>query len=406
MKTVQEALMHSYTLFDFFCAAIILILLYTTLIDIDRTSRRIHLANLMVSNIMYCIADIFWGMAYYGVIIERTMTSRLVTNVILHIMLALSSYTIFRFIVAMHESMEHRRTYRNLYIFIPFFVMMIFIGTTPWTHIIFSIAKDGTFIKNILFFPLMIAMYGYVIYFALRALMLAFKAENEANKTQYLLITVYSVPITAGMILRYYYLDVPTFSIGATISTLIIYIFEVRGQVSLDALTDVNNRRIGERFFIKHIQEINSASYSSVGGLYLFMIDLNKFKSINDTFGHAEGDRALVTTAEALKEACNPFKSRCNLSRFGGDEFVIGAMLSGAEESEYLTRRIEDAIIRKNAALNAPYTISVSIGCERYKKDYKTLKTFLSAADKMMYKEKEKHHLQWNLKTAKKRKNR
>ena len=71
---------------------------------------------------------------------------------------------------------------------------------------------------------------------------------------------------------------------------------EMREQISIDALTGINNRRQGERFFISRIQDINRSGTPSVEGLYLFMMDLNKFKSINDTYGHAEGDRALIAT--------------------------------------------------------------------------------------------------------------
>ena len=66
------------------------------------------------------------------------------------------------------------------------------------------------------------------------------------------------------------------------------------------------------------------------GKLYLFMIDMNRFKRINDTFGHVEGDKAILMTADALREACSELHRKIVIARYGGDEFALVAELEEA----------------------------------------------------------------------------
>ena len=165
----------------------------------------------------------------------------------------------------------------------------------------------------------------------------------------------------------------------------------MRDMISQDALTGIMNRRQGERFFVEQISRINEEPHSTIDCLYLFMMDLNKFKAINDTYGHTEGDRALIATADVLKKACSHIRRRCVMSRFGGDEFVIGVVFT-PEEAHFLYEKIHNLIEEKNRELNAPYKISISIGFTYYKQEFKDFTNFLAHADKLMYEMKEKAH--------------
>ena len=383
ITTAAEMLAVVYSQFNAFCAVIIGILLWATVADTDRADKRVHLANVLVSVIIYCIVDSLWSFVYNDIYLPRTFLSRYITNILLYLSMGLCSYTIFRFLISLLKLFSNAK---SRYVFIPFGAIMLLTLTTPWTHLLFTITPSGDFVKGKLYFLLMMVMFGYVILFALMAFAMAFRAGNEESRSQYLIVTVYAVPIVIGALIHYSVYTMPTFSVGFTIATLIIYIFQMRDQVSLDALTGINNRKQGERFFLKHIREQNEGTGApSMGGLYLFMMDLNKFKQINDVYGHTEGDKALVATADALKEACTCVHSRCILSRFGGDEFVIGAMLGSEEEAVTLYQKILELLAKKNESLAAPYELSISIGYEKYKKSYKTLKAFLAAADKKMY---------------------
>ncbi len=387
----REAVSFFYVLFDLFCAGIIGILLYTTLSDVERTNKRLHLLAILAAVIIYCFSDIIWILAFSNVIIPCNMYSRYVTNVFMYIIMLACTYASSRFFLSIWESVTSETPFKTKLIFIPFIPLLLLTITTPWTHLIFSINSIGVLIKGPLYSLYMIITFGYIIVFAIISLIFYFKTQNDFAREQYSFVAIYTVPVLIGAYLHNKYWTVPAFAIGFTIATLIIYIFQMRDLVTIDSLTGINNRRQGERFFQEQIRRINEEPHSTIDCLYLFMMDLNKFKSINDTYGHNEGDKALIATADVLKQACSHIYRKCIMSRFGGDEFVIGVVFT-PEEAHLLNEKIHDLIKKKNEELNAPYKISISVGYTYYKKEFKDFRTFLTHADKLMYEMKEIAH--------------
>ncbi len=396
-----EATAFFYALFDFFCALIMAIILYTTLSDVEHTNKRSHLIGVLVALIIYCFVDVFWNLAYNGVRIPRTVFTRYLTNILKYTMLMVCSYTICRFLFSIWEYVLNKRLSGRRYIFIPFALTILVIVTTPLTHLTFSINQYGVLIKGPLYFISTVILFGTIVVFGIISFIFSMQTENDLTKEQYKLVTIYTIPVVLGGIIHYKLWMVPTVTIGFTFATLIIYIFQMRDLTTLDALTGISNRRQGERFFIEQIHRINTEPHSAMLCLYIFMMDLNKFKAINDNYGHNEGDRALIAVAQVLREACAQVKRHCVISRFGGDEFVIGVMFT-PDEANLLNERIYELIEQKNKELSAPYKLSISIGFTYYKRDFKDFRTFLSHADKLMYEVKEIAHRESDLEENKK----
>ena len=99
---------------------------------------------------------------------------------------------------------------------------------------------------------------------------------------------------------------------------------------------------------------------------YVMMIDIDHFKEINDTYGHAEGDRALILVAEALKKICERVRVPVFLGRYGGDEFTI--FIQDPQEDgalpEQVAQAIREALAEKQLENRLPYELKASIGCE------------------------------------------
>lgn len=388
----REAIAFFYVLADLFCASIMGILLYTTLSDVERNNKRLHLLAVLVTVIIYCFADVIWMLAFSNVVIPCTQLSRYLTNIFTYTVMTFCSYTICRFFLSIWESVTSGVLPKKLRLFfIPFVFFIILTFTTPFTGLFFSINSIGMLLKGPLYSLYMAFMFGCIIIFAIISLVFYFKTQNDFAKEQYSFATIYAVPVLIGAYLHTKYWTLPSFAMGFTFATLIIYIFQMRDLVTIDSLTGINNRRQGERFFQEQIRRINEEPHSTIECLYLFMMDLNKFKSINDTYGHNEGDKALIATADVLKQACSHIYRKCIMSRFGGDEFVIGVVFT-PEEANLLNEKIHDLIQKKNEELNAPYKISISIGYTYYKKEFKDFRTFLTHADKLMYEMKEIAH--------------
>lgn len=386
MDQVTRTAAFYYSLLDEFCIILMLIFLFTTLIDADRNKYRLRLINLMVSLIAFCLVDIFWVLVYWDVL-PRTQFLRTVSNVFLYCAINACSYSMFILLNGCLELVKPSKLFDKKLTMVPFWILIALAVTTPWTKLLFSIDEAGELIRGIFYIPFMVAIMGDLLLASVRAAILAFRPENEANRELCILVAFYGLPILIGGLLRAFFVSMPSVAFGTSVSVTLFFVMQIREQVSMDTLTGINNRRQGERFFIRQIQAINQRESES-DGLYLFMADLDKFKSINDTYGHNEGDNALVVTAEALREACSQYADRCMLCRFGGDEFVLGGMFNSDTTADVFCTLLNDSVARKCKQNQLPYVISLSIGYARYTKEYKTFRGLLAVADKKMYERK------------------
>jgi len=150
---------------------------------------------------------------------------------------------------------------------------------------------------------------------------------------------------------------------------------ELRELSTIDALTGLYNRR----FFIAVMtNQINQ--YKRFGETFsLMLIDIDRFKGVNDKWGHSEGDAVLVRFAELLRE-----HTRLSdvVVRFGGEEFVILAPHHDAESAMILAEKIR--MLTEKESLTKNTVVTVSIGVTTYR-DGKTYEQLLNEADIALY---------------------
>ena len=176
--------------------------------------------------------------------------------------------------------------------------------------------------------------------------------------------------------------DSAPYSVYAMVLSVLLVFMEMQTRmISTDPLTKLNNRNQLNSFLDSKIGQ-----YTENRKVYLFVLDLDKFKRINDTYGHAEGDSALNMVADVLKRVCGPMG--CFISRFGGDEFNLVAFLASDAEAESLCKTVKDDLARTAASL--PYSLSVSIGYAASRGKGETLKDLFERADEALYREKAK----------------
>ena len=145
---------------------------------------------------------------------------------------------------------------------------------------------------------------------------------------------------------------------SVVISLFIVFLNIQNRNMYLDYLTGVNNRKKLDNYLKKKIRESTAdKTFSAI------MIDLNNFKAINDTFGHDEGDRALIIYAELLK---NCLKSSEFISRYGGDEFCIVLDTCNGIELEAITSKIKEFFDKYNQSGERPYEFGFSMGSAIY----------------------------------------
>ena len=165
---------------------------------------------------------------------------------------------------------------------------------------------------------------------------------------------------------------------------LIFYIQSLESLISLDPLTSLNNRGQLARYI-----SLRSNLYQENRLTFVIMMDINGFKDINDTYGHAEGDKALVDIAEALKRAIGRYSMPSFLGRYGGDEFIMIIHPAQAGEADQVVREIRDEISRISEVSHKPYRLALGIGCDELGERDDTVQDCILRADKKLYLDKE-----------------
>ena len=158
---------------------------------------------------------------------------------------------------------------------------------------------------------------------------------------------------------------------------------EMRALAMTDSLTGLYNRRA---FFLLAEHHWQVALRRGTP-LILFYMDLDRFKEINDTLGHREGDCALQTITEVLREC---FRGTDIIARMGGDEFAVLCEAKG-ESREIIGQRLNAAVALANRQEGRRFQLSLSIGtliCDKSLGDF-SMEELVGRADALMYHQKE-----------------
>lgn len=157
------------------------------------------------------------------------------------------------------------------------------------------------------------------------------------------------------------------------------HISDLYDLATLDEKTGLYNSRFFENILEMELEKAQRGYQK----LCLFIIDIDFFKKINDTYGHIKGDEFLKRLADVIKKQ---LRRSDVAARFGGEEFFILLPQTDLEKAKLITARVRDAI--KSDPVLKKYKITVSGGLTCYvAKD--TGKSFKERADKAMYKAKE-----------------
>lgn len=139
-----------------------------------------------------------------------------------------------------------------------------------------------------------------------------------------------------------------------------------------DPLTGLTNRRTLEETMQKWMVEQTPFS--------MIMMDLDRFKSINDTYGHQSGDEVLKHFANIISSSLRPDDVSC---RFGGEEFVVLVSHAGIEEAYLVAERIRHAVEASASPIGQPLTVSQGIA--HYPSHSELAEELLHLADEAMY---------------------
>lgn len=155
----------------------------------------------------------------------------------------------------------------------------------------------------------------------------------------------------------------------------------IRRQVVTDHLTRLYNRR----HFIHRAQEEVARSLREQAPMSVVLVDIDHFKRINDTYGHATGDRVLQAVAAHLQDAV---RSSDVCARYGGEEFTLLLPNTPGENAVFMAERVRRSLAStRYTGLGLPGDVSVTISCgvATCPRDATTVEELLELADSALY---------------------
>jgi diguanylate cyclase (GGDEF)-like protein len=161
----------------------------------------------------------------------------------------------------------------------------------------------------------------------------------------------------------------------------------------IDDLTGLHNRRGFLALAEQHLRLVLRK-----GAALLVYLDLDDLKRINDSYGHLEGSRALIVTANALRTC---FRQSDILARLGGDEFCVLMTEAGRDSAQQVRKRLQQRVDFINASSAWRFCLSLSVGIVEVPMVHQPLiEELLKIADTRMYEEKRNKHLRGSFSSA------
>lgn len=261
---------------------------------------------------------------------------------------------------------------------LPLMVPGVLCVAAPFFGGIFYIDANNLYHRGSLYFLQIATAYSYIVAATLHMCFRLARTTNKWERDMYLTLVSFLLLPLAGGILSIVFYGLPLVWPATTMSLLMIFVNLQAFQISVDQLTGLNNRRSFDRYLAERLSDDE--------GFCLMMMDINKFKRINDTYGHVEGDRALKESGQVLRDVCGSRESF--LARFGGDEFCVILKNAGLPAAEQLAAEIHQAFDARNDKPGVTFTLTVSIGIAENWPGSRA-ETLIAAADKKLYAAKE-----------------
>ena len=369
----------SYAEVNIGCACVLMLLLYSIKMLPTPQQKFSLFYKLVLWHVLYFLSDSVWALVNDGLIPKNTV-SVLATNYSNALIISFLFYSCFVFAeISTRPEMTRTQIHKlqvklRIPIFIEAVLLLVSFVLMP------NFWLDEKLEPNFLYYIVLMAIpFVYIMTVTARCLLRGLKTENRKNLKMYLIVASYTPGcIVAGTTQLLLSMTMPVFCFWCTLIILFVYLNLQNLLISTDTLTTLNNRNQLERY-LQQSREFKD--------YYVIMVDVDHFKQINDTYGHVEGDKALVLVSNALKKACDRLGKSVFLCRYGGDEFL---MVVPTDMPGFIVRMIQECLreqIQKRKGTQY-YSVEASIGYAEWDGKPSSFKESVVNADRMMYEEK------------------
>jgi len=270
---------------------------------------------------------------------------------------------------------EEKNTRRLIFLLVVLnlinFISVIFSQIFDWFY---YIDAENIYHRRSLFFVPVTLVVALIIF----SIFILIKNKKKIEKKNYTSLIFFAIPPLVGVFLQAIFYGFSLMLNCLAISMLIVFVNIQNHNIYTDYLTGANNRKKLDLYLR---DKINSSAENRT--FSAIMIDVNDFKSINDTFGHDAGDNALQICV-GLLHSC--ISEEDFIARFGGDEFCM--ILNTYDETilEETVSRIKNCFDKYNDSIKNPYKLEISVGYAVYDYDSSMeMEDFQKKLDVLMY---------------------
>ena len=365
------------------CILLLSIVFYKIVRGVNKQASQIYLGNLVVTLMLYYMAEIFWALVD-GSVISSSPTMLYLSNIFTYILISVAAYYWYIISEALQRDKLIENTVLRRLLATPVLVSALLVVTAYRTGLVFYVDENGKLVNGSFYVILVIVPFAYLIASSVKAFSRFANRDRYVDRNIYFMIGVFPfAPIILGAMQAIYW-RVPFLCYGTVAAVYYVYLTTQDNLISIDPLTQTNNRNQLYKYLVQKMRSEEQGL-----SLFLIMVDIDRLRDINEAYGHAEGDRALNRVATAIKDACQGSRSRMFVSRYGADEFVVVAEMAYRAEAAWLADQIKNEVKRATNVDAAPYDIHVSIGISQY--DYQapvTIQSFIARADSDLYQNK------------------
>ncbi len=240
--------------------------------------------------------------------------------------------------------------------------------------IAFKINADNVYERGPLYMIYLIIVLLYIV----DGMVIYIKVRRKSGYLKFFPLWQFLIPIAMGITIQMLMYGVSTIWPFFSIAIAGLVLSFQNENVFRDGLTGLYNKM--------YLDNLKNRLHDKGSGQYaLMMLDMNHFKSINDKFGHSEGDVALQTISGILSQV---IATDGTVIRYAGDEFVILLNTNDPLMSDKKIDEIHDSILRYNRKSDKPYQLSVAVGASTIDLKHQTIDEILCDVDKKMYEDK------------------
>lgn len=266
---------------------------------------------------------------------------------------------------------------------IPFGILFIIecIALEPTNHLVFYFDEENIFHRG----PLGYSSQVVCVFYLLEVVVQIIAATKSSRKINTLLVSTIFIYCTLAMLIESV-CDIRSIGVSACIFSVDFFMFALQTNhlsalsnklktiSEVDSLSGLSNRYYGEKTIRERLAQGET-------GVFV-ILDINKFKQINDTYGHFMGDEAIVKVSEVLKKCAS---ERDVVMRLGGDEFAIFYSTENMD-CKYYANLIISKIDEVRLSCNPDYRVTTSIGFAKVdKNNTMNFDSIYKAADSKLY---------------------